>query len=133
MRPFHLYSSIWVRHCFVECYRCSFHRSASFWRYVANDVFVLKTFEVEVPLELPMSCLCHVAPVWAGFSERTRDGNKFVVAEKPARQAGRNFSAESVEALVEERKSRRENGCSVFDDATDGNPTETVLDSLFID
>ncbi|KAK4801616.1 hypothetical protein SAY86_022103 [Trapa natans] len=79
------------------------------------------------------SIVLHHFGVWAGFSERIRDGNKFVVAEKPVKQAGRNFSAESVEALVEERKSRRANGCSVLDDATNGNPTENVLDSLFVD
>ncbi|OWM74174.1 uncharacterized protein LOC116209293 [Punica granatum] len=79
------------------------------------------------------SIVLHHFGVWAGFSERTRDGNKFVVAERPVKQGGKNFCAESVEALIEERKSRRENGSGVFDDTANGNSSENLLDSLFID
>ncbi|KAJ4722303.1 tRNA/rRNA methyltransferase [Melia azedarach] len=45
------------------------------------------------------SIVLHHFGVWAGFSERTRDGNKFVVAERPARQVRRNYSAWKQQSL----------------------------------
>ncbi|XP_057743480.1 uncharacterized protein LOC130961556 [Arachis stenosperma] len=41
--------------------------------------------------------------VWAGFGERSRDGNKFVVAERPVKQVRRNFCTETEDDIVEER------------------------------
>jgi len=73
-------------------------------------------------------------PVWAGFPERTREGNKFVVAERPARQTRRSFSAESEEAVKEERRIRRENASNEFssengDDAAPANLLNTLFDN----
>ncbi|GLJ42939.1 hypothetical protein SUGI_0891050 [Cryptomeria japonica] len=56
------------------------------------------------------SIVLHHFAVWAGFPERRRDGQKFVVAEKPARQGRRNFCAESIEVIAKERKDKKEAG-----------------------
>ncbi|XP_072091716.1 uncharacterized protein [Arachis hypogaea] len=41
--------------------------------------------------------------VWAGFGERSRDGNKFVVAKRLVKQVRRNFCTETEDDIVEER------------------------------
>ena len=71
--------------------------------------------------------------VWAGFSERTRDGNKFVVAERQ-KQVRRNYCAESSDSIIEERRSRRENASNGFFDEN-GNEVSSsnLLDALFAD
>ncbi|XAR54608.1 tRNA (guanosine(18)-2'-O)-methyltransferase [Bertholletia excelsa] len=80
------------------------------------------------------SIVLHHFGVWAGFSERTRDGNKFVVAERPLKQAGRNFCTETVDSIAEERKLRRENAANGFfdEDGKDDSPSN-LLDALFVD
>lgn len=72
--------------------------------------------------------------VWAGFSERTRDGNKYVVAERSARQVRRSFCAEKPESIIEMRRSRRENASNGFFDGS-GNDvsSSSLLDALFTD
>lgn len=71
-------------------------------------------------------------PVWAGFSERTRDGNKFVVAEKPVKPTRRNYCAETIDLIIEERRSRRENTSNgFFDENENGNSSSNLLDALF--
>lgn len=40
------------------------------------------------------SFVLHLFRVWTGFSERTRDGNKFIVAEGPINKVGGNWKVE---------------------------------------
>lgn len=85
---------------------------------------------------ITISCLilfCF-ASVWAGFPERTRDGNKFVVAERPARKVGRNFSTETAESVTEERKLKKENDAinGFFDESLEDDSSK-LLDSVFGD
>ncbi|GMN46535.1 hypothetical protein TIFTF001_015716 [Ficus carica] len=69
---------------------------------------------------------------FGGFLERTRDGNKFVVAEKPEKQAKRNYCMETADAIVEERRLRRESN-GFFDESENGNSSSNLLDTLFDD
>lgn len=73
--------------------------------------------------------------VWAGFDERSRDGNKFVVAERPVKQSRRNYCAEAEESVIEECKARRENAANggFFDETESGNSSSSLLDALFVD
>ncbi|OMP11783.1 tRNA/rRNA methyltransferase, SpoU [Corchorus capsularis] len=72
--------------------------------------------------------------VWAGFSERIREGNKFVVAERPLNQGSRKYCKETDDSIIEERKSRRENASNgFFEDGQNGVPSTNLLDSLFPD
>lgn len=72
--------------------------------------------------------------VWAGFSETTREGNKFVVAERPVKQVKRNYCAEIKESVIEERKIRKENAINgFFDENGSGDAPSNMLDTLFID
>lgn len=71
------------------------------------------------------SIVLHHFAVWAGFSERMRDGQKFIVAEKPARQIRRNFCAEPIEVLVKERKNKQAVGSyDWLDDGAAGTTDE---------
>ncbi|MED6119755.1 hypothetical protein PIB30_014617 [Stylosanthes scabra] len=80
------------------------------------------------------SIVLHHFAVWAGFGERCRDGNKFVVAERPVKQVRRNFCTETEDAIVEERKSRRENAVNgFFDENENNNSSSNLLDALFVD
>lgn len=80
------------------------------------------------------SIVLHHFSVWAGFPERTREGNKFIVAERPARQTRRSFCAESEDAVIEERRIRRENAANEFfgENADDAAPVN-LLNTLFND
>ncbi|EXC05713.1 tRNA (guanosine(18)-2'-O)-methyltransferase [Morus notabilis] len=69
---------------------------------------------------------------FGGFPERTRDGNKFVVAEKPEKQAKRNYCMETADAIIEERRLRRESN-GFFDESENGNSSSNLLDTLFDD
>lgn len=72
--------------------------------------------------------------VWAGFPERTREGSKFVVAERPVKQVSRNYCAETADAVIEERKARRENASNgFFDESGHSNSASNLLDALFVD
>lgn len=72
------------------------------------------------------------SPVWAGFPERNRDGNKFLVAEKPVKQVRRNYCTETTESLIEERKARRENAFhGFFDESGKESSPSNLLDALF--
>ncbi|XP_042414013.1 uncharacterized tRNA/rRNA methyltransferase YsgA-like isoform X1 [Zingiber officinale] len=79
------------------------------------------------------SIVLHHFAVWAGFCERNREGNKFSVADKPLKQMRRNYCAESVEAIVEERKSRKQSaGFDIFEEnGTSDSKVGNVLESLF--
>ncbi|KMS95008.1 hypothetical protein BVRB_013280 [Beta vulgaris subsp. vulgaris] len=78
------------------------------------------------------SIVLHHFGVWAGFTERTRDGNKFVVAEKPTRQSRRGCSTETDDAIVEERRLKREDAANrFFDERGDGDACTNLLDTLF--
>ncbi|XP_058083014.1 uncharacterized protein LOC131230988 [Magnolia sinica] len=80
------------------------------------------------------SIVLHHFGVWAGFAERSRDRNKFIVAERPIKQVRRNYCAETAESVVEERKSRRENSHDFFDESrTDDSQSSNLLDVLFTD
>ncbi|KAJ6790632.1 uncharacterized protein M6B38_367300 [Iris pallida] len=81
------------------------------------------------------SIVLHHFGVWAGFPERNRVGSKFTVAEKPVKQVRRNYCVESIESVIEERKSRKESAShdmfeepQVVDDSRDGNLLETLFD-----
>ncbi|KAK9664833.1 hypothetical protein RND81_14G072000 [Saponaria officinalis] len=78
------------------------------------------------------SIVLHHFGVWAGFSERTRDGNKFIVAERPVRQTRRSICAESDDVILEERRLRRENAANgFFDECSDGDAPANLLDTLY--
>ncbi|KAI9194941.1 hypothetical protein LWI28_010311 [Acer negundo] len=79
------------------------------------------------------SIVLHQFGVWAGFSERTRDGNKFVVAARQ-KQVRRNYCAESADSIIEERRSRRENASNgFFDESGNEVSSSNLLDALFAD
>jgi tRNA G18 (ribose-2'-O)-methylase SpoU len=74
------------------------------------------------------SIVLHHFAVWAGFSERPRNGGKFLVADRPA---AHKPSPESVRALVEERRLKRENHADLLElEDPDSNPTN-LLESIF--
>ncbi|KAJ0033894.1 uncharacterized protein LOC116145569 [Pistacia vera] len=78
------------------------------------------------------SIVLHHFGVWAGFSERTRDGNKFVVAERPVKQMKRNYCTETTDTIIEERKSRRENASNgFFDESGTEASSSNLLDAVF--
>ncbi|KAK7387836.1 hypothetical protein VNO78_22631 [Psophocarpus tetragonolobus] len=80
------------------------------------------------------SIVLHHFGVWAGFTERARDGNKFVVAERPEKHGRRNYSTEAEDSIIEERKARRENAANgFFDEVDSGNSSSNLLDTLFVD
>ncbi|OIW18453.1 hypothetical protein TanjilG_13205 [Lupinus angustifolius] len=80
------------------------------------------------------SIVLHHFGVWAGFTERPRDGNKFVVAERPVKQGRRNFCTETDDSIIEERKARRENAANgFFEEIENGNSSSNLLDALFVD
>ncbi|KAH9296900.1 hypothetical protein KI387_028582, partial [Taxus chinensis] len=68
------------------------------------------------------------------FPERKRDGQKFVVAEKPARQVRRNCCVEPIEVIMKERKDKKEAGLHDWldDGVIDTNigPKERTEDSF---
>lgn len=78
------------------------------------------------------SIILHHFAVWAGFPERSREGNKFIVAERPLRKVGRNMCTESAESVTEERKLKRENDAinGFFDD---GDSCNNLLHGVFGD
>jgi hypothetical protein len=54
------------------------------------------------------------------------------VAERPVKQARRNYCSETADAIIEERKSRRENATNgFFDDSGSSNSASNLLDALF--
>lgn len=70
--------------------------------------------------------------VWAGFPERTREGNKFVVAERTAMQVSRSYCAETAESVAEERKLKREGANDTFfDENGKDESSSNLLDGLF--
>ncbi|KAF6145191.1 hypothetical protein GIB67_041386 [Kingdonia uniflora] len=71
--------------------------------------------------------ICEVNNVWAGFPERSRDGNKFIVAEKPVKQARRNYCAESAETITEDRKIRKEIASHGFFDERGSDDSPSTL------
>lgn len=78
------------------------------------------------------SIVLHHFGVWAGFSERTREGNKFVVAERPTKQVRKNYCAEIAESIVEERRLKRENTSNgFFDESVKDDSSSNLLDGLF--
>ncbi|KAL3641947.1 hypothetical protein CASFOL_012762 [Castilleja foliolosa] len=79
------------------------------------------------------SIILHHYAVWAGFSERTREGNKFIVAEKPANQMRRKYCAETAEAIADERKLKKEYAENGFfnESGKDEASSSNLLDALF--
>lgn len=79
------------------------------------------------------SIILHHFAVWAGFPERIRDGNKFVVAERPVHKVGRNFCTETAESVTEERRLKREidakNG--FFEEVEGNDSSDNLLDAVF--
>lgn len=81
-----------------------------------------------------MICFLFFFPAWAGFAERSRDGNKFSVAERPLKQTRRNFCSKSVESVIEERKNRREFGLEdMFHERKADHSMETNLLGVLFD
>ncbi|KAL8486310.1 hypothetical protein ACS0TY_023132 [Phlomoides rotata] len=78
------------------------------------------------------SIVLHQFGVWAGFSERSREGNKFLVTEKPANQMRRKYCTETAESIAEERKERKESAANgfFFENGVEEAPSN-LLDSLF--
>ncbi|KAG7996215.1 hypothetical protein I3843_01G147700 [Carya illinoinensis] len=107
-----------------ECEICDF------FVYIPQYGFGTASLNVTVAA----SIVLHHFGVWAGFPERTRDGNKYVVAERPVKQGRRNYCAETADTIIEERKSRRENTSSgFFDESGNSNSASNLLDALFGD
>ncbi|GMI70361.1 hypothetical protein like AT4G15520 [Hibiscus trionum] len=80
------------------------------------------------------SIVLHHFGVWAGFSERIRDGNKFVVAERPLKQASRKYCSETDDQIIEERKLRKESASNgFFENGKNDVSSSNLLDSLFSD
>jgi tRNA C32,U32 (ribose-2'-O)-methylase TrmJ len=80
------------------------------------------------------SIVLHQFGVWAGFAERSRDGNKFVVAERPVKQGRRNYCTETEDSIIEERRARKESSANGFFEETEsGNSSANLLDALFVD
>ncbi|MFS7962597.1 putative tRNA (guanosine(18)-2'-O)-methyltransferase [Helianthus anomalus] len=81
------------------------------------------------------SIILHHFAVWAGFPERTRDGNKFVVAERPVHKVGRNFCTETAESVTAERYLKRENDAKngFFEDTEGSDSSNNLLDAVFGD
>ncbi|KAI5654186.1 hypothetical protein M9H77_31373 [Catharanthus roseus] len=78
------------------------------------------------------SIVLHQFGVWAGFPERNREGNKFVVAERPGMQASRIYSEETAESIAEERKLKKEGTLDgFFDDGGEDESSSNLLDALF--
>ncbi|KAF2287772.1 hypothetical protein GH714_002654 [Hevea brasiliensis] len=64
------------------------------------------------------------------FSERIREGNKFIVAERPMKQV--KYCTETEDSIIEERKSRKEYASNgFFDETRNGDSTSNLLDALF--
>jgi hypothetical protein len=75
-----------------------------------------------------------ISAVWAGFPERGREGNKFVVADKPHGQSRGLYCSDSIEDVIEERKTRRENACDIFEENGSSHTQESNgLDTMFTD
>ncbi|KAL5541734.1 hypothetical protein UlMin_009444 [Ulmus minor] len=80
------------------------------------------------------SIVLHHFGVWAGFSERSRDGNKFIVAEKPVNQGKRNYGPETAAAIAKERESRREDASNgFFDESGIETSSANLLGPMFED
>ncbi|KAL3505821.1 hypothetical protein ACH5RR_031203 [Cinchona calisaya] len=78
------------------------------------------------------SIVLHHFGVWAGFPERTREGNKFVVAERPAKQVRKNYCAETAESIVEERRLKRENNSNgFFEESCKDESSSNLFGGLF--
>ncbi|KAG6547662.1 hypothetical protein Mapa_011111 [Marchantia paleacea] len=56
------------------------------------------------------SIVLHHFSVWAGFAEREREGNKFVVAERPVRRTPRNVVGDDPDAVKERRRQKADDG-----------------------
>ncbi|CAI9118658.1 OLC1v1020254C1 [Oldenlandia corymbosa var. corymbosa] len=77
------------------------------------------------------SIVLHHFGVWAGFSERSREGSKFIVAERPMKQ-GRSYCAETSESISEERRLKRESASNgFFDQNSKEESSSNLLDGLF--
>ncbi|TVU17901.1 hypothetical protein EJB05_33962, partial [Eragrostis curvula] len=80
------------------------------------------------------SIVLHHFGVWAGFPERSREGNKFIVAEKPQGHSRGLYSGDSIEAVIEERKMRKENACDILEENGSSHLQESNgLDLMFTD
>lgn len=78
------------------------------------------------------SIVLHHFAVWAGFSERTREGSKFLVADKHFKQTKKNLCGETAESVAEERKLRKENYLNgFFDQNVKDEAPSNLLDALF--
>ncbi|KAL8171330.1 hypothetical protein V2J09_023134 [Rumex salicifolius] len=71
---------------------------------------------------------------FAGYPERSRDGNKYVVAEKPQRQMKKNVCSETDENIIEERRAKKESASiGFFEENQNGNSSSNLLETLFDD
>ncbi|CAN6353708.1 unnamed protein product, partial [Urochloa humidicola] len=79
------------------------------------------------------SIVLHHFAAWAGFPERGREGNKFIVADRPQGQSrGLYCTEDSIEAVIEERKMRKENAVDILDENGSSHPQKSNgLDLMF--
>ncbi|CAD6334728.1 unnamed protein product [Miscanthus lutarioriparius] len=80
------------------------------------------------------SIVLHHFGVWAGFPERGREGNKFIVADRPQGHSRGLYCTDSIEAVIEERKMRKENACDILEENGGSHRQESNgLDLMFTD
>ncbi|KAG2440631.1 hypothetical protein HYH02_010210 [Chlamydomonas schloesseri] len=66
------------------------------------------------------SIVLHHFAIWAGYSERQREGYKFVVAEKPQRTMARGVVRESDDVVRAQRQQRRQQAAEEGEEAAAG-------------
>lgn len=78
--------------------------------------------------------------VWAGFPEREREGQKYVVAERPVRRSPRNMCPDTPEEVAEQRRLKADSAaedwllCEALDDVEeDGLEVRDVTEVKFPD
>lgn len=68
--------------------------------------------------------------MWAGFPEREREGQKYVVAERPVRRGPRNMCPDDPQEVAERRRLKADSAgddwllCDTLDDGEDNDDLE---------
>jgi len=105
-------------------------RSVTFFVYIPQYGGGTASLNVTVAA----SIVLHHFAVWAGFPERGREGNKFIVADRPQGHSRGLYCTDSIEAVIEERKMRKENACDILEENGSSHPQESNgLDLMFTD
>ncbi|OEL28966.1 hypothetical protein BAE44_0010017, partial [Dichanthelium oligosanthes] len=118
--------------CFVEMQSVKFPSS-----YSTNRMFLSGCHGVIIFCTLwsiHLISFAWLSAVWAGFPERGRESNKFIVADKPQGHSRGLYCTESIEAVIEERKMRKENACDILEENGSSHPQESNgLELMFTD